>query len=370
MRCDLHVHTIASGMCTVPVARRFCRECYSAPLEVYERLKSLGMDLVTVTDHDSIDAVEQLRRFDDFFVSEEVSIHLPSGTGAHIAVYDLNDRQHIELQQRRTDLPSLLAYLREQELLYGVNHVFSGLTGRRAACDFDWFEQHFPLWESLNGAMLECANRYSAAAAQSLGKGITAGSDAHTMETVGSVYTEVSGARDKATFLEGLRRGEGRAVGASGDAVRVMGEVWGITRRMFAEKPWTLAVAPLLLALPAVALGNQMKEAVFARYWFHRLGEERGWMNASWRLPSASLREPPPGRNERKPSRTVTQSRSTGDPDFALCVVFEEGLRPLFTEVAVQMLPSCLEEIDNDESIERVLERKQSDLFVTTNRAR
>src|SRR5437016_2517592 len=73
MKCDLHVHTHHSGMCTVPVMNRICRESYNDSLEVYETLKRRGMDLVTVTDHDSIDAVEPLRRYPDFFLSEEVS---------------------------------------------------------------------------------------------------------------------------------------------------------------------------------------------------------------------------------------------------------------------------------------------------------
>ena len=38
---------------------RICRECYNDPEEVYETLKRRGMELVTVTDHDSIDAVER-----------------------------------------------------------------------------------------------------------------------------------------------------------------------------------------------------------------------------------------------------------------------------------------------------------------------
>jgi hypothetical protein len=49
MKCDLHVHTVHSGMCTVPVLNRICRESYSEPRHVYETLKSRGMDLVTVT---------------------------------------------------------------------------------------------------------------------------------------------------------------------------------------------------------------------------------------------------------------------------------------------------------------------------------
>ena len=31
MKCDMHVHTVHSGMCTVPVFDRFCRESYNDP---------------------------------------------------------------------------------------------------------------------------------------------------------------------------------------------------------------------------------------------------------------------------------------------------------------------------------------------------
>src|SRR5690348_6111644 len=98
MRCDLHVHTRHSGMCTVPLLRRVCRESYSEPLAVYETLNRRGMDLVTVTDHDSIDAAEPLRRYPDFFLSEEVSAVSPSGTRLQVGVYDIQDRHHIEVQ--------------------------------------------------------------------------------------------------------------------------------------------------------------------------------------------------------------------------------------------------------------------------------
>ena len=53
MRCDLHVHSIASGMFTAPVLDQICRESYNDPREVYNRLKRLGMSIVTLTDHDS-----------------------------------------------------------------------------------------------------------------------------------------------------------------------------------------------------------------------------------------------------------------------------------------------------------------------------
>src|SRR5258708_31805149 len=86
MRCDLHVHSVASGMFDVPGLSRICRESYNDPTEVYQRLKRLGMSIVTITDHDSIDAVETLRRYPDFFLSEEVTVKMPSGTQMHLGV--------------------------------------------------------------------------------------------------------------------------------------------------------------------------------------------------------------------------------------------------------------------------------------------
>src|SRR6202047_4622215 len=111
MRCDLHVHSVASGMFDAPGLNRLCRESYNDPTEVYERLKHLGMSLVTITDHDSIDAVEVLRRYPDFFLSEEVTSTMPGGTQVHLGVYDIADRDHVEIQRRAADFLSLVAYL-------------------------------------------------------------------------------------------------------------------------------------------------------------------------------------------------------------------------------------------------------------------
>src|SRR5580704_10572134 len=128
MKCDLHVHTRHSGKCTIPLMKWICRESYNDPEVVYQSLKRRGMDLVTITDHDSIDAAESLRHYPDFFLSEEVTVEMPSGGEMHVGVYDIDEGQHIEVQRRRHDLFSLVAYLNEQGLFYSANHVFSGLT--------------------------------------------------------------------------------------------------------------------------------------------------------------------------------------------------------------------------------------------------
>ncbi|HWP83618.1 MAG TPA: PHP-associated domain-containing protein [Terriglobia bacterium] len=267
MRCDLHVHTIHSGMCTVPLLKHVCRESYSQPEAVYQRLKALGMDLVTVTDHDSIDAAESLRRYPDFFLSEEVTCTMPSGTEAHIGVYDITERQHLEMQRRRTDLPSLLAYLREQELLFSLNHAFSSLTGRRDASDWPWFHSAFPVLEVRNGHMLPQINSLAWEFAVAGGKGKLAGSDAHTISSLGAAYTEVPGARNRQEFLQGLRAKRTRVSGTHGGCCKLAADLLRIGFQMIREKPLTALLLPLAAVVPAVVLGHYLSELGFARRW-------------------------------------------------------------------------------------------------------
>jgi len=276
VRCDLHVHTIHSGMCTLPLLKAICRECYSEPEAVYQTLRRGGMDLVTVSDHDSIDAAAALSRHEDFFVSEEVTCRMPSGNELHVGVYDLTERQHVDIQRRRNDLPRLVAYLNEQELFYSVNHAFSALTGRRSMEDFDWVDGAFPGVEVRNGHVLERSNRLAERMAGHSGKVMLGGSDAHTLHSLGSVCTWVRGARDKAEFLAGLRRGQGEVEGSSGDFGRLTRDVLQICAALMEEKPVAMLLAPLVLAVPVVTLLNYVVEDIFARRWGSRWERWRG----------------------------------------------------------------------------------------------
>ena len=275
MKCDLHVHTIHSGMCTVPLLDRICRESYTDPHALYEALKRRGMDLVTVTDHDSIDAVEPLRPRRDFFLSEEVSCRTRNGTRLHMGVYDIEERHHAELQRRRDDLPSLLAYLEEQDLLFSINHVFSGLTGPRADADFEEFAARFPAVETCNGQMIAAANRHAAAFAAKAGKIVLGGSDAHTLASLGRTYTEVPGARDRQEFLSGLKQGRSLAAGESGDYWKLTRAIFEIGTELMREHRGAMLLAPLFAMVPAVTMANYALEAWFAMRWGRRV--ERSW---------------------------------------------------------------------------------------------
>jgi predicted metal-dependent phosphoesterase TrpH len=262
-------------MCTIPLLRHVCGESYNEPGAVYERLKRLGMDLVTITDHDSIGAVEELRSRPDFFLSEEVTCTLPSGGELHVGVYDITERDHVELQRRRNDFASLRVYLEERGLFYSANHVFSSLTGARKIEDFELFERAFPAVETRNGHMLRVANENAALLADFAARAEVGGSDAHAMASVGCAYTVVPYARDKREYLDGLRRGLGRVRGETGGYLKLTRDVWSIGRNMVKTNPWTLPIGMLGVAAPLVTLGNYIVESVFARWWMSRYLQHR-----------------------------------------------------------------------------------------------
>jgi predicted metal-dependent phosphoesterase TrpH len=271
MKCDLHVHSAHSGMVPVAILRHFFLESYSAPGDVYAVLRKRGMDLVTLTDHDSISGAEELRQHADFFVSEEVTCTMPSGTQAHVGVYDLNERQHSEIHRRRNDLIRLIAYLSEQRIFFTVNHVFSSVTGRRDADDFKWFAEYFPGVEGRNGQMLPSANRHASVFARRKGKVQVAGSDAHSLASVGSTFTEVPGARDKHEFFAGLRAGHGRLGGDAGCFWKLTRDIYLLCFEMVREDHWTLLLTPLLALVPAGVAVNYVIDLDFVRRWGGRI---------------------------------------------------------------------------------------------------
>jgi predicted metal-dependent phosphoesterase TrpH len=254
-------------MCTVPVLSRVCLESYNEPHALYERLKQRGMDLVTVTDHDSIDAVEELRYYADFFLSEEVTCTMPSGTEMHAGVYGIREHDHIELQRRRHDVESLLAYAVENGLFVTVNHLYSSLTGPRTEDDFAVFARDFHGVETVNGQMLKFSNRLAHDFARRFGKPVIGGSDSHTFAGLARTFTEVPGASNVREFLAGLRRGQSVAIGESGDYFKLTSAVFAIGGSLIRTTPWMGLCAALLAAAPAITLANYFREMAFAWYW-------------------------------------------------------------------------------------------------------
>ncbi|HET6144490.1 MAG TPA: PHP-associated domain-containing protein [Candidatus Acidoferrales bacterium] len=225
------------------------------------------MDLITLTDHDSISGAEDLRCHPNFFISEEVTCTMPSGTEAHLGVYDLTERQHSEINRRRSDLIRLLAYLSEQRLFFTINHVFSSVTGKRNADDYEWFSGYFPAVEARNGQMLPAANKLAAEFAWKRCKTQVAGSDAHALASVGTTYTEVPGAKNKEEFFAGLRAGHGKLCGESGGYWKLTRDILLLCGEMMRRDSWTVALAPLIALVPVGVAVDYFVDLNFIRRW-------------------------------------------------------------------------------------------------------
>src|SRR5687768_12924281 len=126
-RADLHCHSRFSVF--KYFRRANTRDCYNAPEDVYRIAKERGMSYVTLTDHDSIDgALYLLNKYPDmtdFFIGEEVETYFPeTGQRIHIGVWGLSEAQHREVQRLRPNIRELVPYMKSQQMLFGINHLF------------------------------------------------------------------------------------------------------------------------------------------------------------------------------------------------------------------------------------------------------
>jgi predicted metal-dependent phosphoesterase TrpH len=306
MRCDRHVHSWYSGRAEVPVLEHVGRECYSPPLHVYERARRRGMDLVTLTDHDTIEGALSLAHLPDTFVSEEVTVFLDGGRQLHVNVFGLDERQHESLQARRRDFEAFLAFLAEERLPASVNHLFSALTGARELADLRRPLGRLPLIEALSGAMPEGHNERARLVGREAGMAPVGGSDAHSLAHVAHAFTTVPGARTKEEFLAGLRTGLTVPSGRSGSYARLTGEVSRIFAAGYAETARelqqgagsvlrlaaSLAMAPLLPLIPLFTLGVYLHERRFGARHFRAFQEAFGWPALPSGRPAKTLAAP------------------------------------------------------------------------------
>ena len=269
LRADLHVHTRHSRLETLPILG--ARDCYSEPREVYLRAKARGMDLVTFTDHDTIDGCLELLSEEgdlpDFFISEEVTTwDLLTGCRLHVSVFGIDERMHGEIRRLRDNVRELLPFLEREGVPAALNHIGSSLVRERVPgrklVDLAGL---FPLVETRNGAQREGSNSLAARLADVLEKGSrpvgrTGGSDAHTSRRIGWAWTEAE-AVDRASFLGALRgrrtvpRGESaRLAPLVRDVYRVVltyyRDVAGNPRGHFSPEGRRKAAACALLSLP------------------------------------------------------------------------------------------------------------------------
>jgi predicted metal-dependent phosphoesterase TrpH len=242
LKADMHCHSLHSGRAKHLRFLR-CRDCYSRPLDVYSTAKRRGMDLVTITDHDSLDGclelLERLGEREDFIPGEEVSATFPEfNHTVHLAVYGLNEAQHREIQRLRSNAHELVPYLRQQNLLFALNHFFHNFGDAERVLDFTQrMAELFDVFEIRNGSQERDHNTLIANLANAFRQrgrpvGIIGGSDSHTLRRLGRTYT-VCPAAYREEFLEAIRRGRSQVCGAHSNHLSLAADIYGVVLRYY-----------------------------------------------------------------------------------------------------------------------------------------
>jgi len=242
MRADLHVHTLHS---TRSGNMRFLRsrDCYSRPIDVYRRAKARGMDLVAITDHDSIDGALELAASvenpDEVIIGEEVSCW-HKGIQVHLGVYGMTEALHRDIQPLRGHALDVIACLRSARVFFSLNHLLHFYRRQAPLVEYLHLVEEVPALEARNGAMLPAHNLLieeivarRTAGNQTMLSAI-GGSDAHTLRRVGRTWTEAPG-RNREEFLDSLTRGLGRPGGDHGGASTVASDAYGVIRSYVAS---------------------------------------------------------------------------------------------------------------------------------------
>ena len=238
LRADLHVHSWHSRH-NGDLPFLGSRDCYSNPLDVYWTARRRGMDLVTITDHDSIDGcLEVLSRVpdaDDFIIGEEVSCRSPDGDiEVHLGVYGMTEALHRDIQPLRSNVFDVVGRLREAGVFFALNHLLHFYRSQVPLETYLRLLWEIGALEVRNGTMVPAHNllleqmvtRFRNAGGMR-GWSVTAGSDAHTLRRVGTTWTEAP-ARTREEFIAAIGRGDGRAGGAHGGARAVAGDAYGV----------------------------------------------------------------------------------------------------------------------------------------------
>ena len=187
VRVDLHLHSSASFDCRVP------------PLDVARRCRQLGLSPIFLTDHEGIGGAQSL---------------LEAGQAAVIGEEILTTEGEVMGLFLKNAVPSRLspeetvAAIKGQGGLVYLEHPYD--TGRRNLREaaIERVAAQIDIVEVFNGRSRPEVNRAAEELRSTLGVPAGAGSDAHTLKEIGSVYVEMEAFEGAVDFLAKLRAGK------------------------------------------------------------------------------------------------------------------------------------------------------------------
>jgi predicted metal-dependent phosphoesterase TrpH len=183
---DLHLHSSASFDSRVP------------PIEIARRCRQLGLSPVVLTDHETIEGARSLLEAGEPVVMGQ---EILTTEGEVIGLFLK------EAIPKRLAPEEAIAAIKGQDGLVYLEHPYD--TGRRNLPEetIERIAGQIDIVEVYNGRSQPELNRRAEELRSSLGVPAGAGSDAHTLAEIGSVYVEMEPFEGAYDFLQKLRSG-------------------------------------------------------------------------------------------------------------------------------------------------------------------
>ena len=153
-RIDLHCHSNASNEADEAMLNAIqCPESYSSPEEVYNQAKLRGMDLVTITDHDSLNGVATILNRFDVLAGEELTCYFPEDRcKMHVLIWGVTPEQHDELQAVAHDIYQVASIIERRCIAHSVAHPVYRQNDLLERWHLERLMLMFKGFETLNGA--------------------------------------------------------------------------------------------------------------------------------------------------------------------------------------------------------------------------
>ena len=197
------------------------------------------MDLVTLTDHNTLDGGLEIAGLPGVFLSEEVTTYFPEDRcKVDLLVWNLTEAQHRDIAGVRDNIFDLQSYLVREKLAHAVAHPLYQLNEKLTVAHFEQLILLFPCFEGLNGLRANLLNDTTRHLLASLTpakiehyaarhgfapthpepwrKILTAGSDDKSGMFAAHAYTEAPGANSVDEFLACVRAGRASIQGTGG----------------------------------------------------------------------------------------------------------------------------------------------------------
>jgi hypothetical protein len=241
-RADLHVHSRysdASGNAGIRALRS--AESFTDPVELYHAERARGMDLVTVTDHNTLGGSLAIAHLPGTFLSCEFDTWFPEDAQrVHVVALGIDERTFAAADAARASVYDLVACLREAGVTHYLAHPLFDMSNRLTPDTVERMLLLFNVLEGRNGARTSRSNGLLRAIAGQLTqeqleemadrqgiepygetpwhKALTGGSDDHSGLFAASAYTEAGGDGTPQGFLRAVAAGDCTHGGIDGDS--------------------------------------------------------------------------------------------------------------------------------------------------------